>query len=58
VTLEEKIICLADKYIAGTKEVSIEQRFEKWFNKYGKTQVLTKAKKRIEEIQKEIEDLS
>ncbi len=56
-TLEEKIICLADKYIAGTKEVSIEQRFEKWFSKYGKTPILTKAKERIEKIQKEIEDL-
>lgn len=57
-TLEEKIICLADKFIAGTKEVSIEQRFEKWFTKYGKTLILTKAKQRIEAIQKEIEDLS
>ena len=57
-TLEEKIICLADKYIAGTKEVSIEHRFEKWFNKYGKTQILIKAKERIEKIQKEIKDLS
>jgi len=57
-TLEEKIICLADKYIDGTKEVSIEQRFEKWFNKYGKTHILIKAKARIEKIQKEIEDLT
>ncbi len=57
-TLEEKIICLADKHIAGTKEVSIEQRFEKWFNKYGKTQILIKAKERIEKIQREIEDLT
>ena len=57
-TLEEKIICLADKYIAGTKEVSIEQRFKKWFEKYGKTQILIKAKERIEKIQKEIESLS
>ena len=57
-TLEEKIVCLADKYMDGTKEVSIEQRFEKWFAKYGKTPILTKAKKRIEEIQKEIEELS
>ena len=56
-TIEEKIICLADKFIAGTKEVSIEQRFEKWFKKYGKSQILTKAKERIEEIQKQIEDL-
>lgn len=57
-TLEEKIICLADKHIAGTKEVSIEQRFEKWFNKYGKTRILIKAKERIEKIQREIEDLT
>ena len=57
-TIEEKIICLADKHIAGTKEVSIEQRFEKWFNKYGKTQILIKAKERIEKIQREIEDLT
>ena len=57
-TLEEKIICLADKLITGTKEVSIEQRFEKWFNKYGKTQILRKAKERIEKIQREIEDLT
>ena len=57
-TLEEKIICLADKYIAGTKDVSIEQRFEKWFSKYGKTQILIKAKERIDAIQKEIEELT
>jgi len=57
-TLEEKIICLADKHTAGTKEVSIEQRFEKWFNKYGKTEILIKAKERIEKIQREIEDLT
>ncbi|MHA1241665.1 MAG: HDIG domain-containing metalloprotein [Promethearchaeota archaeon] len=56
ITLEEKIICLADKHIAGTKEVSIEQRFEKWFSKYGK--ILIKAKERIATIQKEIENLT
>ncbi len=57
-TLEEKIICLADKHIAGTKDVSIEQRFEKWFSKYGKTQILIIAKERIATIQKEIENLT
>jgi len=57
-TLEEKIVCLADKYIDGTKDVSIEQRFEKWFSKYGKTQILIKAKERIAIIQKEIENLT
>ena len=57
-TLEEKIICLADKLIAGTKEVTIEERFQKWFSKYGRTNILVKSKKRIEEIQREIESLS
>jgi len=56
-SLEEKIVCLADKYMAGTKEVSIEKRFEKWFRKYGKSKILLKSKKRIEDIQKEINEL-
>jgi len=57
ISIEEKIICLADKYMSGTKEVTLEQRFEKWFSKYGKTRILVKAKKRIELIEKEIESL-
>ena len=57
ITLEEKIICLADKLTIGSKEVTIEQRFNKWFSKYGKTNLLLKSKKRIEEMQKEIESL-
>ncbi|MFX0058299.1 MAG: HDIG domain-containing metalloprotein [Candidatus Hodarchaeota archaeon] len=56
-TLEEKIICLADKHMAGTYEVSIERRFDKWFSKYGKTDLLMKSKKRIEKIQIELETL-
>ncbi len=56
-TIEEKIICLADKYIIGIKEVDIEERFENWFKKYGKTSILVKSKKRINEIEKEIKNL-
>jgi uncharacterized protein len=56
-TIEEKIICLADKHMAGTREVSIEDRFNRWFQKYGRSKILLKSKKRIENIQKEIEDL-
>jgi len=56
-SIEEKIICLADKHTAGTKEVTIEQRFQKWFNKYGKTKILMKSKKRIEKIQEELHNL-
>jgi uncharacterized protein len=57
VTLEEKIICLADKHMTGTREVSIQARFNRWFQKYGRSKILLKSKKRIEKIQKEIEKL-
>ncbi len=56
-TLEEKIICLADKHMAGTREVSIKERFNIWFRKYGRSKILLKSKKRIEKIQQEIEEL-
>jgi uncharacterized protein (TIGR00295 family) len=56
-TLEEKIICLADKHMAGTREVTIKERFDRWFQKYGRSRILLKSKKRIEQIQKEIESL-
>ena len=56
-SLEEKVICLADKHMAGTREVSIQERFNRWFSKYGKSKILLKSKKRIEKIQKEIEEL-
>ena len=56
-TLEEKIICLADKHMAGTREVSINERFNIWFRKYGRSKILLKSKKRIEKIQLEIEEL-
>lgn len=56
-SLEEKIVCLADKMTSGTRDVSIEKRFEVWFRKYGKTKLLLKSKERVEQIQKEIESL-
>jgi uncharacterized protein (TIGR00295 family) len=57
-SLEEKVICLADKLTAGTREVTVEQRFQKWFSKYGKTKILMKSKKRIEAIQEELQNLT
>jgi len=56
-TIEEKIICLADKRVLGDKKVSVDERFNKWFKKYGKTPILIKSKKRIEEIQRELNKL-
>lgn len=56
-TLEEKIICLADKLLSGRRPVSLKNRFDIWFNKYGRTKILMKANTRVERIQKEIESL-
>lgn len=57
-TLEEKIICLADKLIAGTRKVTLEERFNRWFSKYGRSSILLKSKRRIEKIQKELDSLT
>ena len=56
-TIEEKIVSLADKYSMGRKTVTIDQRFKKWFLKYGRTNILLKARRRIKKIQQEIHDL-
>jgi uncharacterized protein len=56
-TLEERIVCLADKHFAGHREVTIEQRFNRWFKKYGRSRILLKSKKRIEAIQRQIKNL-
>jgi len=56
-SIEEKIVCLADKMTNGTKYVSIEVRFENWFKKHGKSKLLTKSKERVEKLQKELESL-
>ncbi|MHA1147056.1 MAG: HD domain-containing protein [Promethearchaeota archaeon] len=56
-SIEEKIVCLADKMTSGTRDVSVEKRFEIWFRKYGKSKLLLKSKDRVEKIQKEIESL-
>ncbi len=55
-TMEEKIVCLADKYMTGKKEVSVEERFKKWILKYGRTEILLKARRRVKKIQSEIKE--
>jgi uncharacterized protein (TIGR00295 family) len=56
-TLEEKIVCLADKYLKGSKEVDLETRFNTWFSKYGRSEILLSSKKRVEKIQKELSSM-
>ncbi|GAB4319563.1 MAG: TIGR00295 family protein [Promethearchaeota archaeon] len=53
-TLEEKLVCLADKHFAGRHKVSLEQRFAKWFAKWGRTDLLLAAYERVKELDEEI----
>jgi uncharacterized protein len=53
-SIEEKIVCLADKYFMGTKNVSIEQRFQRWIDKYGKTTFLRNHLQRAKDLEEEI----
>nr|MDO8117305.1 HD domain-containing protein [Candidatus Sigynarchaeota archaeon] len=34
-SIEEKIVCLADKHAVGTIKVSMNKRFARWFKKHG-----------------------
>ena len=53
-TIEEKIVCLADKYISGTQKVTIEDRFQSWELRWGESEFLTSQKKRAQDLEIEI----
>ena len=53
-TIEEKIVCLADKFISGSDKVSIEKRFQRWIEKYGETEFLLEQIRRVKKIEEEI----
>ncbi|MGV9199662.1 MAG: HDIG domain-containing metalloprotein [Promethearchaeia archaeon] len=56
-TIEEKLVCLADKMTMGKNRVTIEERFKYWFSKYGKSELLLESKNRVEKIEQEIKTL-
>lgn len=53
-TLEEKIVCLADKYHIGSKKVSIRERFNNWIEKHGETPLLKSHLARALKLEEEI----
>ena len=53
-TIEEKIVCLSDKYHIGAKKVTIEHRFRNWINRFGNTELLQKSKRRVEDLELDI----
>lgn len=56
-TIEEKIVCYADKLTKGSVYISVEERFNIWIEEYGNTPILKNAKKRVKKIEKEIQKL-
>ena len=56
-SIEEKIVCLADKNAEGTMQVTTKKRFSRWFKKYGKSSFLLKSRYRIMQIEKDIKAL-
>ena len=56
-TIEEKIVCYADKLTKGTVYISVEERFGLWIDEYGNTPILKNARKRVKKIEKEIQKL-
>ena len=56
-TIEEKIVCLDDKSMKGTQEMSIDERFDIWIKRYGKSQLLENAKEEVLKIEEELQNL-
>jgi uncharacterized protein len=56
-TIEEKIVCYADKIIKGTQRLSVNDRFDIWIKRYGQSEILITAKKNILQIEKELSEL-
>jgi len=55
-TIEEKIVCYADKLVKGQNDLSIEERFKTWNKRYGNTELLKSAKERVKRIENEIKN--
>ncbi len=53
-TIEEKIVCLADKYYIGTEKVTVQERFQRWIDKYGETPLLKRQYERGILLEEEI----
>ena len=56
-SLEEKIVCYADKHAEGTVQVNLKKRFSRWFKKHGKTPFLLKSRYRLLQIEKDIKQV-
>jgi uncharacterized protein len=56
-TIEELIICYADKIVAGKRLVDLKTRFSHWIRKYGKNPLLDESIKRTKNVEKKVLEL-
>ena len=55
--LEEKIVCYADKITVEKKKTTLDRRFDKWFQQYGRSPFLERAYARSKGIETELNSL-
>jgi uncharacterized protein len=53
-TIEEKIVCYADKITLENRRTTLKDRFDKWFRQYGRSPILTRAFNRSKQIETEL----
>ncbi|MFX1466664.1 MAG: HDIG domain-containing metalloprotein [Promethearchaeota archaeon] len=56
-TIEELIICYADKLVAGRRVVNLKKRFSYWIRKYGKNPLLDESIRRTKSVEKKVLEL-
>ena len=56
-TIEELIICYADKLVAGRRLVDLEKRFSYWIRKYGMNPLLDECIRRTKGVEKKVLEL-
>ena len=53
-TIEELIICYADKLVAGRRSVDLKKRYGNWLRKYGKNPLLDESIRRMKSVEKKV----
>jgi uncharacterized protein len=56
-TIEEFIICYADKLVAGKRSVDLKKRFSFWIRKYGMNPLLDESIRRTKNVEKKVLEL-
>ena len=57
-TIEEKIVCYADKITLENRKTTLMERYDRWFKRYGRNSTLTRAFNRSKEIETELNSLT